>query len=252
MDKHNEQKAGILPQNNVFQLGLVGVLVVAAFLIGSLYTKVQYLEKGGSPTVAANQPAAPQAPEAPQTAPNVPKVAKDDHVRGDRNAKLALIEYSDFECPFCKNFHPTARRVADEYKGKVMWVYRHYPLGFHANAQKEAEGAECVAEQGGEEAFWKYTDAVYERTTSNGTGFALDKLPALASEVGVNAAKFKECLDGGKYADKVKQQMDAGTTAGITGTPGNIVLNTKTGDTRIIPGAVPFEQVKTVIDEMLK
>lgn len=251
MDKHSEQKISLLPQNSIFQVGLVGVLVVASFLIGSLYTKVQYLEKGGSPTTAAPA-AAPAAANEPQTAPDVPKVAKDDHIRGDKNAQLALVEYSDYECPFCKNFHPTAKRVIEEYKGKVMWVYRHYPLDFHANAQKEAEASECVAELGGEDAYWKFSDAVYERTTSNGTGFALDALAPLAKEIGVSDTKFKECLDSGKYTQKVKDQMAAGAKAGVTGTPGNIVLNVKTGATRLIPGAVPFEQVKAVIDEMLK
>ena len=77
-------------------------------------------------------------------------MTKEDWVFGNRNAEIALIEYSDLECPFCKKFHPTAQQVVDEYKGKVMWVFRHYPLSFHANAQKEAEASECAAELGRE------------------------------------------------------------------------------------------------------
>lgn len=253
MERVTDRKQ-VLMSNGTFQSVLLLVIIVGAFFMGSLWTKVQILEKGG---VAANPPAAApvagnNAPAAPQAAAVAPKIAKDDHIRGDKDAKIALVEYSDYECPFCKSFHPTAQKVLDEYKGKVMWIYRHYPLSFHANAQKEAEASECVAELGGNDAFWKFTDALYERTTSNGTGFALDKLGPLAAEVGVNQSKFQSCLDGGKYTQKVKDQLALGTTEGVTGTPGNILLDVKTGKTSLIPGAVPFEQVKPLIDDMLK
>ena len=236
--------------SGIVQATVIILLVVCSFLLGSLWTKVQILERGGiqQPSAAA----APIAPPPAQEAKDVPKVTKDDHVRGDRNSRIALIEYSDIECPFCKRFHPTAQQVIDTYKGKVMWVYRHYPLAFHANAQKEAEASECANELGGNDAFWKYVDAIYERTTSNGTGFALDQLVPLAVELGLNEAKFKECLDSGKYATHVKEDMNGGSKAGVTGTPGNILLDTKTGKTKLIPGAVPFETIKAAIDEMLK
>jgi protein-disulfide isomerase len=234
--------------SNAFQLVLVLVVVVGSFFLGSLWTKVQMLEKGVGGT---NAPVA-NAPSAPQAAAVAPKIANDDHIRGDKKAKIALVEYSDLECPFCKTFHPTAQKIVDEYKGKVMWVYRHYPLSFHANAQKEAEASECVAELGGEDAFWKFIDAIYERTTANGTGFALEKLGPLAAEVGVSQDKFQDCLDTDKYAQKVKDQMAQGSKEGVSGTPGNILLDVKSGKTQVIPGAVPFDQIKPMIDEMLK
>lgn len=246
--KHREASIGVV------QVVIIILLVASSFLLGSLWTKVQILERGGAVTASnpttATPPAAAQP--SPQEAKDVPKVTEDDHIRGDKNAQIALIEYSDTECPFCKRFHPTAQQVIDNYKGKVMWVYRHYPLSFHANAQKEAEASECANELGGSDVFWKYLDTVYDRTTSNGTGFALDKLAPLAKELGLNETKFKECLDSGKYADHVKEDMNGGSKAGVTGTPGNILLSVKTGKTSLIPGAVPYETVKAVIDEMLK
>ncbi|TSC76818.1 MAG: hypothetical protein G01um101431_1, partial [Parcubacteria group bacterium Gr01-1014_31] len=179
-------------------------------------------------------------------------VSKTDHIKGDfSKADVFLIEYSDMECPFCKRFHPTMEQVVQTYGTKVAWVYRHFPLSFHANAQKEAEASECVAELGGNTAFWKFTDLIYERTTSGGTGFALADLPALARESGVNEAKFKSCLDSGKYAQKVQQDMTEGQQAGVTGTPGTVLL-TRSGETRIISGAQPFEQVKTTIDQYVQ
>lgn len=241
-------------KNDVTMKLLVGLLIVASFLIGTLYTKVQFLEK--NQIAQANLQQAGRIPE-PQQVPSdkptgeVPKVTKEDYVRGDSKAPVVLVEYSDLECPYCKTFHPTAKQLIDEYKGKVKWVYRHYPLSFHVNAQKEAEASECAGELGGQDAFWKFIDAIYDRTTSNGTGFALDKLGPLAKEIGLNEAKFKSCLDSGKYTKKVQDQMSAASAIGVNGTPGNIFLHEKSGEAKLIPGALPIDQLKPVVDQLL-
>ena len=115
-----------------------------------------------------------------------------DHIYGNPDAEISLIEYSDFECPFCKRFHPTAKKVVEAYVGKVNWVYHHFPLEFHnPGAQKEAEVSECANELGGNEAFWKYADLIYARTRSNGRGFPLENLTPLAEEIGLDGIKFK-------------------------------------------------------------
>jgi len=239
---------------------LIGLLVVASFLIGSLWTKVQVLEKGGvtvagtaaeTPGNNAGAGAGAAQPPAPQAAAKKPELTNDDRIRGNKNAKIALIEYSDIECPFCKRFHPTMQQVMKEYGDKVKWVYRDYPLSFHANAQKEAEAGWCISELGGNDAFWKYLDLIFERTTSNGTGFALDKLGPLAKEIGIDQTKFQSCLDSGKYTKKVQDQMAAGTAEGVSGTPGTIILAAN-GDTQLVPGALPFESIKPMIDAALK
>jgi len=241
-------------------------LVIAAYFIGSLSTEVRYLRSGyDAKTIAGrvgnentaggsrnllgnlfgdNKPSPAMSPTPAQT--NVDSVSDQDHVRGDRNARIALIEYSDLECPFCKQFHKTAQRVVDEYDGQVMWVYRHFPLdNLHPKADKEADAAECA-----EDKFWAMTDKIYEVTPSN-NGLNPDDLPKLAKEVGVDQGKFQECLDSGKFASHVEDDYQSGIRAGVTGTPRNILLDTKTGKTRVIPGAVPFEQVKVAIDAML-
>ena len=241
-----------------FNIILVLVLIGASFAIGSLYTKVKYLEKGaavaGTNTAGTNQaagaPAAAGAPQ-PQVAAKKPEVTDKDWYKGNKNAKVVMVEYSDLECPFCIKFHPTMQQVMKEYGDKVKWVYRHYPLSFHANAQKEAEAAECAGKLGGNESFWKYADAIFARTSGNGTGFALDKLVPLAKELGLNESSFKQCLDSGEMAQKVKDQMAKGTEEGVTGTPGTIIIDAK-GDTQLVPGALPFEQVKPMIDKALK
>lgn len=232
---------------------LVLVLIAAAFYVGSLRTEVKYL-KGGvkGQTVTTEAPAAgDQQAGTAVPAGKVPEVTDKDHIRGRGDAKVVLVEYSDLECPFCKQFHPTMKQVLAEYGNDVAWVYRHYPLNFHANAQKEAEAAECAAELGGNDKFWSFADKIFERTTSNGTGFALDKLGPLAAELGLDQVKFQKCLDSGKYEQQVKDEMAAGAAAGVNGTPGTFVLE-RDGSSQLIPGALPFEQVKTTIDGVLK
>jgi len=90
----------------------------------------------------------------------VKAISDTDYVKGDKKARFTLIEYSDYECPFCQRFHPTAASFTQE-NSDVSWVFRQYPLNFHATAQKSAEAAECAGKLGGADAFWKYTDARY-------------------------------------------------------------------------------------------
>jgi protein-disulfide isomerase len=241
---------------NLVVLPLVILLVIASFVIGSLYTKVNYLEKGGTLAVEqkVNQPTnapSPAGQPQPQAAIKKPEVTNADYYRGNKNAKVTLVEYSDFECPFCKRFHPTMLQAMKEYGDKIKWVYRHFPLSFHANAQKAAEASECVGKLAGNDAFWKFADLYFERTTGNGTGFALDKLADLGAEAGANKAAVQKCLDSNEMAQKVKDQMAKGSDEGVTGTPGTIIIDAK-GGTQLVPGALPFEQLKPMIDQALE
>lgn len=227
-----------------------------AILIGSLIISIVILINGGIIKFKGKTTQAVAIPnQAPPTEPvagPVEPLSVKDHVRGSRDAGILLFEYSDLECPFCKRFHPTAKQIVDEYKGQVAWVYRHFPLDqIHSKADKEAEAVECANELGGQDAFWKLTDKIFEVTPAN-NGLNLDDLPKLAAEVGLNQNTFKTCLDSGKYATHVEEDYQGGIKAGITGTPGNILLDTKTKKTILIPGALPFDQFKQSIDGMLK
>ncbi|MDA9982133.1 DsbA family protein [Gammaproteobacteria bacterium] len=181
-----------------------------------------------------------------------PVSAERDHIRGNAEAEISLIEYSDFECPFCKRFHPTAKQLVKAYDGKVNWVYRHFPLSFHnPGAQKQAEASECANELGGNDIFWTYNDSIYERTTSNGKGFPVDNLIPLAVELGMDEQQFKECLDSGRHADRVKEDFVEGSSIGVTGTPGNVLRSNRTGKALMRPGAQPFARLKADIDGLL-
>jgi protein-disulfide isomerase len=239
-------------RKNVVMYGLVVLLIIAAFFIGSLWTKVQVMEGGLAPTRVANNnvPNQPGAPEAPP-AGDVDPVSDTDWVRGDRNARIALIEYSDLECPYCQSFHPTAQQAVDEYGGEVMWIYRHFPLDqIHSKADKEAEAVECAGKLAGNDGFWALTDKIFEVSPAN-NGLDLDTLPDLAAEVGINRSAFEACLDSGEMASVVEASYQSGLKAGVRGTPGNILLNTETGESEVIPGAVPFATLQSSIDQML-
>jgi len=175
------------------------------------------------------------------------KVAASDHVYGDRDAPYSLIEYSDYECPFCKRFHATPKALVDKYAGKVNWVYRHFPLGFHnPHAQKQAEAAECAAELDGNEGFWKYGDEIYKRTRSN-KGFAIEKLVPMAVELGFNKSEFEECFNSGRHAAKVRGDMADGQKAGISGTPGNVIRHNESGESRLLSGALDLAAIEKTL-----
>lgn len=230
------------------------------FAVGFFVLLGMVLKKGDSESVNSNvasqrQPSAPSV--ASPTRPSQPSagniviqpVTEEDYVRGNRDAQISVIEFSDLECPFCKRFHPTMQRVVEEYGGKVNWVYRHFPLtSIHPKAPKEAEAAECAGELGGNDGFWAYIDRLFEITPSN-NGLDLSQLPQIAQDVGLNRQKFEECLNSGKYAQKVQDQYNQATAAGGRGTPYSVVVS---GDRKIpVSGAVPFEQIKAVIDPLL-
>lgn len=235
---------------SVLVLGTIGfVIMLVLFLKGGVSlpsgSKVYVKDK----TAAVDNKAA-AGDEYTEPAGTVAQVTDRDHSRGPADAPITLIEYSDFECPFCKKFHATMKEVFDAYPGKIKWVYRHYPLSFHANAGKEAEATECAYELGGHDKFWQYSDKIYERTASNGTGFALADLPKLAVELGLNKSAFETCLNSGKYTSYVAKALQEGQAAGVQGTPGTIIISSK-GEPRLVKGALPLNMMKDLVDKAL-
>ena len=187
----------------------------------------------------------------------VKPVDGDDHILGNPGAPVKVIEFSDFECPFCKRFHPTMKRLMDEYgkNGKVAWVYRHFPLdAIHSKARKEAQAAECANELGGNEAFWAFADRLYEVTPSNDR-LDLALLPRIAQEIGLDRGKFEACLGGdargGKYAAHIEADVQDATASGATGTPFSLVI-APNGKIFPLSGAQPYAAVKSIIDLVLK
>jgi protein-disulfide isomerase len=158
--------------------------------------------------------------------------------KGPADAPVTIVEFSDFQCPFCARVVPTLEQVKEKYGDKVRLVYRHFPLGMHPNAPKAAEAAMCAEEQG---KFWEMHDLMFEEQQQ----LAVADLKAKAERLELDTDQFNQCLDSGKYKAEVQADMQAGQRAGVTGTPAMFING------RLVSGAVPVEQVEEVIDNEL-
>lgn len=233
---------------------LAVALLVFAILLGWLSYKVVLLEKDLKASIVANAPA-PVPTE--DTTPKKVSVDKDP-VLGEKNAKVTIIEFSDYECPFCKKyFDDTYEQIKKEYveKGLVKIVFRDLPLSFHANAHKQAEAAECAREQGGDSVYFKYHDEIFKRTTSNGTGLALDQLSVIANELGLNGTELQACIDSDKYKEEVDRDIADANSVSASGTPTFFIGKSSSSGTILgtkLVGAQPFSEFQTVIEQELK
>jgi protein-disulfide isomerase len=175
--------------------------------------------------------------------PNLPRVEVEASgpSRGPEGAPVTIVEFSDFQCPYCGREYPVVERLMKEYDGKVRLVFRHFPLDFHPFAQKAAEAGACAADQGTDK-FWKLHDKMFV----NQQKLAVDDLKGYAKEVGVDSTRFEKCLDSGEKRAAVDADGKAGKKAGVSGTPAFFVNGI------FINGAVPYEQFKETVDRELK
>lgn len=160
------------------------------------------------------------------------------HIAGNKNAKVTVVEYSDFQCPFCERAYPTMKQLIKEYGDRISIEYRHFPLSFHPFAAKAAEASECAGEQG---KFWQFHDHAFE----NQTALSFPALKQWAKDIGLNSSKFDTCLDSGKYAAKVAAQAAEGEQLGVSGTP-TAFINGKS-----VVGAQPYEVFKQAVEDAL-
>lgn len=232
------------PQNLAVPIAIVvaGILVAGAVVLTN---------KGSAPAPVAPTQVAQGQQQQPEK--EVPKetyaLTKEDHVLGNPGAPVRIIEYSDFECPFCKRFHPTVKKIMDEYgkTGQVALVYRHFPLDtIHPQARPLAIASECAFEQGGDTAFWKAHDMIMSQSAA----FNLSDLSPIAKVAGVDAKKLQACTDSKKYDERVNKDFTSGVNAGVSGTPFSFVVH-KDGRVEKVGGAYPYDNMKAIIDSLL-
>ncbi len=201
---------------------------------------------GNAPAGGSDSAPTGKAIAAPPSAPAAPPVdmkalLDDDAVKGDKDAPVTIVEFSDYECPFCARFYQqTYGQIDEQYikTGKVKLIYRDFPLSFHAQAQKAAEAAECAGEQG---KYYDMHDLLFEQGVQNGvTGFK-----QFAQQLKLDTTKFNDCLDSGKMAGEVRKDMADGSNAGVQGTPAFFING------QLISGAQPFQVFQQVIDAEL-
>ncbi len=181
-------------------------------------------------------------------------IDKNDHIIGNPDAEIVIVEYSDYECPYCKGFHATMNKVMEEYgpTGKVAWVYRHFPLvQIHKAAQPAAEASECAAKLGGNDKFWAYTNEIIPTSPQS---LSTEGLLAAAIKVGINESEFKACIASDYPKQEVaKDVADGNAIAKVDkqfGTPYNILIS-KSGGQTVIKGNQPYANVKGAIDAIL-
>ncbi|NQV92014.1 DsbA family protein [Candidatus Woesearchaeota archaeon] len=226
--------------------GVLGILLVLSLFTGGFGLKDSPSKVAGIvPSGVA--PSAPSAPSAGIT--DMKALADDDAFLGKKDAPVTIVEWSDYECPFCERFHSqTLDQIKSQYidTGKVKFVYRDFPLGFHDPlATQEAMAAECAREQGDDKTYFDFHDLIFKTTKSNGNGLQVSQLYDMADTLGLNKAKLIECIDSGKYKAEIQKDIQDGAAAGIQGTPGFIING------KLVSGAQPFSVFKQVIDAEL-
>jgi protein-disulfide isomerase len=220
----------------------ISILVAGLIIAGAVF-----FTKDGSGKSATNDSGA--------TKVEVKPVSDSDHILGSRDAAITIVEYSDFECPFCASFHKTMDQVMEKYgsTGEVAWVYRHFPLDqIHPDARPAAEASECVAELGGNDAFWSYTKLLFDGTPSS---LSTDNLRTNAVSLGIEEEAFNSCVASGRHAAKVEADYQSGLELAKNdrnfGTPYSVVVSRKDGSQITIPGAQSFAVIDQLIQTIL-
>ncbi len=233
------------------KLNLPTAIVIAGLLIGGGF--VLSNKFGSNEKVVVESPNVRNVNSSLSLKEVMRPIDVNDHVLGNANARIVIVEYSDPECPFCKMFHTTMRQIMQDYgkSGNVAWVYRHYPIAeLHKNAFVESVAMECASVVGTKSSFWEYTNRLYEVTPSN-DGLDQAELPKIAAAVNLSVDKFNTCLSSGEFDNRILADSNNAQELGILGTPYSILIDTKTQDYYPLEGAYPFDQLKTAIDLIL-
>ncbi len=215
----------------------VAILIAGVIIAGAIV-----FTKQGAPSVGGNAAPAPTI-----SAADIRPPTAGDHIVGSLDAPIVLIEYSDFQCPFCSMVHPTIKRIVSESNGKIAWVYRQFPLtSIHPEATPAANASECIAAQLGNAGFWKYTDAVFANQQKLSSAYSAQ----LANEFGADIKAYNACISASTFQKNIDADVAEASAAGGTGTPFTIVLNQKTGKAAPVSGALPYAQFVSVIKSL--
>lgn len=237
MTEHKHHEPPRKREHNLLTALVIVVLILSLLNIYGTFTlRSKFLDLVGDAQPAAAGPEAPSGP-----APRIQASADDDAVKGQSGAKVTIIEFSDYECPFCGRFYTqTLPQIEEKYvkTGKVKMVFRDLPLSFHKQAQKAAEAAECAGEQG---KYWEMHDKLFD----NQRALEVANLKQYAKDLSLDTGKFDKCLDEGQMANEVKKDLADGGKYGVTGTPAFFINGIK------VVGAQPFEVFEQIIEDEL-
>lgn len=247
MDESNQSSTTpVTMQRNPYALP---VAIVIGFSI--IAVAIFFSGDNRGPVVATTPTGAQADTASEEVVGPIRTIDETDHIRGNPNAPIVIVEYSDFDCPFCKSYHDTLIQVLENYgvNGDVAWVYRHFPIEqLHPGAKRVAAASECVAELAGNNAFWKFADLAFgERGINEPTNTS--RLTEFAVTAGASKPAFEECLSSERTVARVEADMEDAISAGAQGTPYSVVL---VGDQRgPINGAQPYGVVSQIIETLI-
>jgi protein-disulfide isomerase len=237
-----EEKFGGLGKNlHYILLGIVILTIVNTVAWFSINGKVNSILSGSSVETGGEVQTSEPTQEDEDPSGNQVNFADDDEFKGSEDAPITIVEFSDYECPYCNRFFTdTLPQIQENYidTGKVKFVYRDFPLSFHPNAQKAAEAAECAGEQG---RYWEMHDKLFGEGVSGGVA----AFKQYAAEIGLDTDEFNQCLDSGEMASEIQKDFADGQSLGVTGTPGFLINNIR------VIGAQPYEVFEQVIEQEL-
>jgi len=232
-----------------------GAIIVAGAIIA---IAIVWTTKPAKAPAAQNS--GTQMPQVGQV--NMAPVTATDHILGNPNAPIKIVEFSDPSCPYCQMFNPTMEQIMSAYGpgGQVAWVYRQFPLDFHPNSGTQAEAFECAASLGGNTAFWAYEKEWFTNFPQNGAeetaAVNSQQLAKTAKDVGLNATAFNDCVTSDQFKDKIDAEYTDGGNAMLAvpadqrGTPFNVII-TPSGNKISLPGGVSYTTLKTTIDTLI-
>jgi protein-disulfide isomerase len=217
----------------------VSILLAGALIAGSIV----FVNLHPAPAAIADAAAAQATP----TTLSVRAPSASDHIIGSSTAPIVLIEYADFQCPFCSLIYPSLKNIVNASNGQIAWVYREFPLtSIHPQAGPAANAAECIAAQLGNKGFWEYADAVFNNQSLLTPQYSAQ----LAAQFGADSAKYASCVAANTYQNVIERDTAEAEQNGGQGTPFTIVYNTATGKGEPISGALPQAQIEAVIQSV--
>lgn len=223
---------------------IAGVLIAAAVLVSSRFQDQTPTHIGENPVVINEE----QVKE--DLLDRVNEITAEDHIRGSQNPKVTIVEYSDFDCPFCSRFHGTMQRVIENYGQDVAWVYRHFPLDSHPDAGPKAMATECVANQLGSDGFWKASDLVFSGDVQSKHSDLGGQLSYIGESLGVDMGIYQTCIDNLSTKDKVNKDLANAVETGGRGTPWSILI-LEDGTKIPLNGAQPYEAISALVESVI-
>jgi len=216
----------------------VSIIIAGVIIAGAIIFANQH------PAASAGTAAAAANTQGATASANVPAPSASDHIIGSLSAPIVLVEYSDFQCPYCQMIYPSLKQIVSQSGGQIAWVMREFPLyQIHPEAMPAANAAECIAAQLGSTGFWEYADAVFNNQSSLNASYSA----SLAKQFGANMALYNSCITNSTYLNTIQTETADAEASGGNGTPFTVVINTKTGKQYPISGAVSLAQIQAVI-----